>query len=310
MKKIFFCLVLTILSITTSIQAQKKQPLFVLDLAASKYFKTLFSPYQFNIFEDKLFAFNDDAQWAVYNYSTKKESIDNTFAIKGKSYDFFNILFKNTNERVIANIRRIYFMDKNKLTSSLKFNVNIEHVVLLNGKYALVVLPILTPIRDDSGGSSIELIVYDGSKRLYSKKDVIGYVSTSFRDSKNVLSMVTDSPEGLTEYRYDTLTNTLVKSFYLYDENESYLAYSNEKYVYCFEDDFTKLSVKKRKAQNERLENVMTIPLKDYFPNLKANPFDFTEGEPNFRMVEIKGKLHLVYLFNKKLYCYLLDVPN
>ncbi len=310
MKKIFFGLVLAILGSTTPLLAQKKQPLFVLDLASSKYFKTLYSPYQFNIFEDKLMAFNYDAQWAVYNYSTKKESIDNTFAIKGENYEPFKILFKNTNESIISDLRKVYFMDKNKLTSSLKFNVTIRHVVLLNGKYPLVVLPILTPIRVDSSRSFIELIVYDKSKRLYSKKDAIGYYGNSFRSSKNVLSMVTDSPEGLTEYRYDTLTNTLVKSFYLHDENESYLAFSNEKYVYCIDYDFTKLSIKKRKAQNEHLENVMTIPLKDYFHNLKTNPLRFIEGDPTFRMIDIKGKLHLVYVFNKKLYCYLLDVPN
>lgn len=297
MKKIIFGLVITILSTTTSLQAQKKQPLFVLDLASSKYFKTLFSPYQFNFFEDKLLAFNYQAQWAVYNYSTKKESIDNTQTIKSQSYQNFKVV-NTTTGSVVYGYADIYFLDeKKRLKSSLKFKFNVDHHVLLYGKYSLLVIPGMD-----------EYIVYDANKRLCSRKIDVSYTQGSYRDSKNVLSMV--SEEGFVECRYDTLTNTLVKSFYLYDDNESYLAYSNEKYVYCFEDDFTNLSVKKRKAQNERLENVMTIPLKDYFPNLKTNPFDFTEGEPNFRMVEIKGKLHLVYLFNKKLYCYLLDVPN
>lgn len=132
------------------------------------------------------------------------------------------------------------FLMKKRLKSSLKFKFNVDHHVLLYGKYSFVI-----PGMD-------EYIVYDANKRLCSRKMDVSYTQGSYRDSKNVLSMV--SEEGFVECRYDTLTNTLVKSFYLYDDNESYLAYSNEKYVYCFEDDFTNLSVKKEKLKMNALK--------------------------------------------------------
>lgn len=308
MVKLHLAFVFSLLSLS-SIYAQKKRPLFVLDLPTSKYFKYVMGSKQIQPFDKGLMVgYTRKKQWAVYNYFTHKEYIDNRLGpTKEPFYDFFNT---KDGHIFVYDDNYTFVNKKNHTMAFLDLNTSVTESRVLFDKYLLVALE-----------KTNEIAIYDKSKRVFSQKvkeplnNYLGY-----RYSKNRLSMVIMEyynefeSNRLVEYQYDTLSNKLLISEYLYEGDDlakgNYLSYSDDQYIYCLINNFSQLSIRRRKGQKEKLEEVTRIPLSDYFPNPKINPLVFEDDSPNFFIDEIDGQLCLSYIYKRKLYYYLLDITK